>query len=126
MSNNNDWDYLVSVLPDNFNDKKIEYSEAVNWSHSNLSHKNVLKLTLEDVYLLDKKVLDIINTENNSMIGPFEDDWIHSREVQQNILNKLRIYISSCQIDREIFILNEMIRLFEVAIKSNHFIYFLF
>ena len=58
--------YLISVLPENYDEDLLQYSDVVSWSHSNLDHKNVLRLTLEDIYMLDR-IWDIVNEENDSM-----------------------------------------------------------
>ena len=126
MNENSNKSYLIFVLPEEFDENKMEYSDAITWAHTNSSNKNVLKLTLDDIYLLDERVLDIINKENNSMIGPYEDNWVFSQEVKQSIIEKLKIYYVSANIKREINLICEIIRLLEFGLKIDHNIYFLF
>lgn len=76
--------------------------------------------------MLSENILDIINEENESMIGLYEDDWILSQEVKINILTRLNNYMEHRVRRHEKAILNKIINLLIMSIDLNHNLYFLF
>jgi len=111
--------YLISVLPENYDEDLLQYSDVVSWSHSNLDHKNVLRLTLEDIYMLDK-IWDIVNEENDSMIGPHEDSWIPIQEARIAVLNRLKAYNDTKIGRRGEILMKRILDLLETAVRTNH------
>ena len=117
--------FPVFVLVDNLEEN---YEEAVNWCYANLNHKNVLSLSLEEVYFLqdNSKVLDLINEENSSMIGVYEDDWISDNVIKTKTLKRLKEYYSGWDDLNGRRILEKIIELFQTSISTNKNIYFHF
>lgn len=118
--------FAIFVLPPNLDETSMEYSDAIRWAFDNINSDYVLKVTLEDIYLLSQKALDFVNDANDSMIGPFEDDWIFSQEVKNTVLKKLRKYFLQLPNGREKSLLGEINRLIQKSIEIEHHIYFKF
>ncbi len=118
--------YLIFVLPLEFDERDMEYSDAISWAYSNTENENVISLAIEDVYLLDQKVLDLINDVNDSMIGPYEDGWVNSQEVKKIISFRLKKYTIEIKEVREKFLVSRIIQLLQKAVETNHNIYFKF
>ncbi len=116
--------YLIFVLPIQIDEINFDYFMAIDWANSNTNSKNVLSISLDDVYLINDKILTIINEENDSMIGPFEDGFVISNEVKGSILQKLKNINFSNKKEHEIN--KEITRLIELAIEIDHLIYFVF
>lgn len=117
--------YLISVLPETLDEGSLEYKDSVLWSYGNVDHENVLDISLEDIYKL-APVWDIINDQNDSMIGPHEDSWIATQENRILILERLKAYSKKDINSEERKILNRILELLRKAIQINHNIYFLF
>lgn len=123
MKNNK---YVIFVLPEEFDEHHMEYSDAITWAYANLSNEYVIQLSMDDIHLLDQKALDFINEANDSMIGPYEDSWVTSQSVKQSILNNLTIYINEIPEGREKTIITKINCLLQKAIDIDHNIYFKF
>lgn len=121
-------EYLIFVPESNMDEDVVGYSAIINWCYENLSHSNVMRLTADDVYYLGytSKVLDIINEENSSMIGAFEDDSIILNEVKIRIKRKLLVYEMKIKNNREKEIVKELLRLIDISIETNRNLYFWF
>lgn len=121
-------EYLIFVPEGNMDEDVVGYSAIINWCYENLSHPNLMRLTADDVYYLGytTKVLDIINEENNSMIGAFEDDAIILNEVKIRIKSKLLAYEMKIKNNRGKEIVRELLRLIDVSIETNRNLYFWF
>jgi hypothetical protein len=121
-------EYLIFVPESNMDEDVVGYSAIINWCYENLSHPNLMRLTADDVYYLGytTKVLDIINEENNSMIGAFEDDAIILNDVKIRIKRKLLAYEMKIKNNRGKEIVKELLRLIDVSIETNRNLYFWF
>jgi hypothetical protein len=120
--------YLIFVPEKDVDEDAVEYSGVVEWCYKNLSHPNVIVLTLDDVYLLQyrSEVLDIINEENNSMLQEGEDDWVLHQEVKSRIQQKLLEYKNNIKDKREKDIVEYLLKLLEISIGTNKSLYFIF
>lgn len=117
--------YPVFILDDEMNDDDIGYYDAISWCYDHLDSKYVLVLSEDDVNtLVSGQAVEIINDENSSMIGLFEDDWISSNSVKKNSLDRLKEYVLTIQSENERVLVLELIRLFELSIKKNKYLYF--
>ena len=124
--NNKESKYLIFVLPPSFDESNMNYSDAIEWAYSNLKHKNVCSVSLEDIYLLNERVLDIINDANDSMIGPYEDSWIDSQGVKETVKIKLLDYLSKSTNEKEKNLVSKIIELLTISIETTQNIYFKF
>lgn len=120
--------YIVFVVPEHLDEDEMGYSGVVEWVYRNFSSENVLVLEISDVYLLqyNSKVLDIINEANNSMLQVGEDDWVISHEAKLKIHNGLTAYYPQIKEMRLQKITSEIIRLLNISINTNKYLYFIF
>ncbi|SKA40266.1 hypothetical protein SAMN04488128_105157 [Chitinophaga eiseniae] len=121
--------YPIYVPEEHVNEDEMEHWEVIDWCVNNLSDSttNAMFLILDDVYMLtyNSQVLNIINEENNGMLESAEDDWIFSQEVKNNVLGRLlelRVYVSG----REKEIVEGIVKLLELAIRTKKNVYFIF
>ncbi|KAA2243458.1 hypothetical protein F0L74_13260 [Chitinophaga agrisoli] len=128
MNTINEHMYPVFVAPANFDEEQENfYEKAINWMNENRSHPNVLLLSQKDVYILNAGAsLDIINEEIDGMLGPGEDDWIVSPEEKLRVFERLSSYVETISSGREKEILQDMLRLLGIAIKTNKIMYITF
>lgn len=119
------WMFVPST---DIDEDKLQHNEVIDWSLNNLSHPNVVTLSEDDVYFLDyeTKALDIINKENNSMLQWGEDDWIIEMEVKLKIQHQLNNYLQKLPIGRAKELVQKIISLVNISIKSERNLYFNF
>lgn len=120
--------YLIFVPDNDINEKDAEYSAVIEWVYNNLSHSNVMILSLDDVYYLEhqSEMLDIINEENHSMLREGEDDWIISNEEKLRIKRRLLRYEINIRNKREKEIVTQLLLLLDRAIENDKYLYFRF
>jgi hypothetical protein len=120
--------YPIFVPTEDIDEQKTDYYELVDWGYKHLSHPNVLSVYKDDIYMFQKAggILEIVNEENDSMIGDAEDDVIGSGSVKLNILVRLSNYYETLKAGREKELLYELLRLLDIAIKTKKGIYFRF
>jgi hypothetical protein len=120
--------FLISVLLENMQDDEIEYIDVISWSYNNINSKNVISLTEEELKAIINKtsIFDIINEENKSMIGPWEDDTICDPSIISAIYNKLILYSKNTFESFVSEFLMKLIQLFQYAIAYKKHVYFLF
>ena len=120
--------YPIFVPDESINEDEVEHTDVIQWCYNNLSHQNVLVLGLDDLSLIQfkSKVLDIINSENDSMLQIGEDDWIISQNVKENIKKELTHYIKTICSNREKAIIESILILLDISIKTNKNLYFIF
>lgn len=121
--------YSIYVPGESIDEDKLEHSEVIDWCVNNLSNSstNAVFLSLEDVYMItyNCQVLDIINKENGGMLQSGEDDWIISQDVKNKVLNRLLV-LKQTMGGREKEIVEGIIMLLELAIRTRKNIYFIF
>ncbi len=120
--------YLVFVPDENIDESRSEYSDVIAWSYKNLSSQNVLSLNLEEIYYIQEnsEIFDIINEENGSMLQVGEDDWIFSNEIKINIQKKLNVYKKKVLSERTQKIIQDLLLLLNISIRTNKNLYFVF
>jgi hypothetical protein len=121
-------EYLIFVPESGIDEDLVGYSGVIEWCYKNLSHPNVMSLTLDDVYYLEYKseILNIINEENDSMLREGENDWIIPTEVKLRIKRRLLTYEQQIKNNREKEIVTYLIKLLELSIKTGKSLYFTF
>ena len=119
--------FLISVLDNFLNENDYDYSEIIKWSYDNSLSPNVIVLSLKEIQILERgESLNIINEENNSIIGFYEDGWIDSEGVKKRVLEKLENYLIKIKSLKERKLVNEIIRLLNISLERRKNIYFLF
>lgn len=123
-----DYTYLIFVPTEDVDEHTTDYHELHCWGNTRESHPNVLSVYMSDIYVLQKEdgILNIINQENDSMIGDGEDDDITSAEVKLNILVRLSNYYETLQHGKEKELLDEILRLLDISIRTKKAMYFRF
>lgn len=116
----------IFVTDDSVDDDN--HSEVIDWCYANLNHKNVFIISSSDLYYLiyESQILDIINDENNSMLGEAEDDWIIENEIKLRIKTRLSDYVNLVTNKRELEMLESILRLIDVSIEMKRNLYFHF
>ncbi|HEU4553600.1 MAG TPA: hypothetical protein VFS25_12220 [Chitinophaga sp.] len=122
--------YPIYVPFEYINEDLMEHGDVITWCNENLSESssNALFLSLDDIYILqyNSEVLDIINEENGGMLQAGEDDWILSTEVKLRIFKRLKKYAETIEDGREKDILEGLLRLLDISIRTKKNIYFIF
>ncbi|RFS21147.1 hypothetical protein DVR12_17585 [Chitinophaga silvatica] len=122
--------YWIYVPPKFINEDEMEYTEVKLWCFFNLTPNspNTLVLKEEEVYLLqnESQIFDIINEENDSMLGIFEDTEIFDSSVKSIVISRLAQYRVEVKNELILRLLNEILRLLEISYTTNKGIYFMF
>ncbi len=105
-----------------------EYSSALNWLYDNPMHKNVMRLTEDEIMLLQyqSNFFYIINEENNGFLENGEDDWIFDEQVKKIIFERLSLEFKENLPLRVRELLIKIIELIKISMKSKTHIYFVF
>jgi len=120
--------FFIFVPPDHLNEDEVEHSAVVDWAVTHLEHPNVVALTEDEVYRLDyhSQVLAIVNEENDSMLQWGEDDWVIGRDQLARIQHRLTHYARELAPGRVQQIAHEVLRLADIAQRTNKYLYFNF
>jgi hypothetical protein len=119
--------FLIFTIDEkDIDEYNLDYHQAITWGHQHLNSKMVIILTEKEIELLSENILVLINEENNSMIGLYEDGVIFENIVRQKILNRLTLLLKSSITKAEKEMLFRIISVFEYAAKSNRNVYFAF
>ena len=120
--------YPICVPNEDVDEQEAEYSDVIEWCYGHLSHRNVLVLQEEDVYFLqhNTSVFDIINNDDNTWVEMGEDDWIISKETKKRIQKELKSYCKKISNERTKTLINSLLELLEISLRTNKNLYFLF
>ncbi len=120
MNNN-----AIHILPFDINKDEINHYYPCEWLLENLNSEFVILLTDDDFDQLHRsQIISIVNEENDSMIGCYEDDVLFENSIKESILGRIRNIKPKLAIDKHIHA--PLIRLLEIAIANNRNVYFQF
>lgn len=120
--------FFVFVPAEHLDENRMEYSAVVDWALTHFDHPNVLVLTEEDVYRLQYQstVFDIVNEENDSMLGWGENDWVTDRVKLERLQHRLEQYSQELGPGRVQQITQAVRGLAATALRTNKCLYFNF
>lgn len=120
--------FFIFVPPEYLHEDEVEHSTVVDWAVAHLDHPNVVMLTEDEVYRLDynSQVLAIVNEENDGMLQWGEDDWVIERDQLARIQHRLTYYARGLAPGRVQQIAYEVLRLADIAQRTNKYLYFNF
>ncbi len=100
--------------------KSREYDDAYPWLRSNIDHANVIEVGWADVTgISESGLLDKINEENDSMLGHYEDSWIHDPSILRTVIHWMENREHSLsELETRILVL------LRKALKENTYVYF--
>lgn len=118
----------IIVVPEIEKEDHIDLQKVTDWGYNNLDHPNVIRLSMDDIYYIEynTKIFDIINKENDSMIGPYEDSWIWDNSVKEKIKLGLLAQLKSSKKSKELYFLEAILKLIDISIQTNENMYFRF
>jgi|GEM_PF-5567717 len=85
---------LTPIFSPKIDDKVFDYHDVITWGTNNLHDENVIPLTIDDIYLLqrDSKLIDIINEEIDGYVEPYENYVIYDKKVKLSLQLNLKNY----------------------------------
>jgi hypothetical protein len=114
----------IAVPYKGFDAEQSNYIDIIAWFNNNQTHKHLLFISDDEVYSLSS-IWDIINEENNCMLGPDEDEVIFETSIQEIVLRRIIDIKPQFNIKHHIAI-DKIIELLNVAIVMKQPIYFYF
>lgn len=120
-------DKFIIVFDNTINDDDFGLSQAREYLNNMEQFKNsIIQSFTEEKIIELHEVFEIINDINGSMIGIYEDEIIYSQEIMKECVSNIKKYNDSLVDYQNQNLIIRIIEIFELAIKSNKNIYFLF
>lgn len=119
---------MIFVPTEDIDEDNTDYYELTSWGYTRTKHENVLLLSEPEFWLICKQngIIEIINLINDSIFGNGEDGILSSNEVKLDIIVKLNLYYDEVAMETEKKILDKLIPIFYVSLKTNRSVFFRF
>ncbi|RAJ05273.1 hypothetical protein LX64_02428 [Chitinophaga skermanii] len=121
--------YPIFVPLEHIDEEFLSFYEVTDWCRENLKENspNAYWLTQEDIHLITNRshILHIINEESGSQLSEGNGGYIINPEVKQQISERL-YFAKERFVGRELEIVAQLVKMFDVAIKTKKNIYFCF
>lgn len=122
--------FILMVENELANEDIMEYHELIDWAYKNLNDIHIVVFKEDDIDFMEESgILDIINRENDSLIGFYGTGSLFENEIKIRIKTKLESKISTFNLnkeDRNLFVVSELMRLLNLSILTKRHLRFWF